>query len=208
MSISPEENSLVFINQKKEARVAHIVICEQMKITQDAALKLIKKYRTELSEFGRVRFEIVPFKTKGGVQKKKIYALNRDQAMFLITLMKNNSNTVKFKVDLIKSFNEMEGWIKERLQNSLEYKIMSDTLNEVRMLAGKETKHFHYATEAKLVNWAITGEFKPLDREGLNQDELDLLYNLQKRNTVLIGAGMSYQDRKESLKIFAELNNG
>ncbi len=52
----------------------------------------------------------------------------------------------------------------------------------------------------------MTGEFKSLDRESLSQDDLDLIYHVQKRNTVLIGAGMKYADRKESLKIFVELN--
>ena len=59
--------------------------------------------------------------------------------------------------------------------------------------------------EAKLVNWAITGEFKGLDRECLSHNEIDLLNKLQARNAVLIGAGMIREQRKDSLHLMVEL---
>ncbi|WP_084254162.1 Rha family transcriptional regulator [Methylobacter marinus] len=197
---------LVIINSNKEAVTSHISIAEGMEVTQDSSLQLIKRYKADLEEFGRVRFQIVPFQTKGGVQKHKEYMLNRDQALFLITLMRNNQRTVAFKKRLVKQFSEMEAWIKERLQSSVEYKVMSSILKDARALAGKETESHHYANEAKLVNWAMTGAYKAFDKAALSQEEMELLNDLQARNAVLIGAGMTRENRKESLRIMAALN--
>ncbi|GEM_PF-5412363 len=82
------------------------------------------------------------------------------------------------------------------------YKVMNAVLQLIRQNHGKETKFFHYANEAKLVNWAITGEFKPLDRDSLNHKELDLLAKLEERNAVLVGCGLGREDRKMALTQF------
>ena len=125
--------------------------------------------------------------------------------MLLITLMRNNSETVAFKVKLVKQFSEMQRWIKDRLQSSVEYKVMQEILKYSRKLIGKETKSHHYSNEAKLVNWALRGEFKGVDRETLTLDEINLLNELQTRNAVLIGVGMTREQRKESLHLMVEL---
>ena len=194
---------LVIINSKKEAVTSHVIISEGMKVTQDSSLKLIKTYKTELSELGLIRFEIVPLPSG---QKQKQYMLNEHQAMFLITLMRNNPETVEFKVRLVKSYAEMQEWIKERIQSSVEYKVMQAILKDSRQLIGKKTKHFHYSNEANLVNWAMSGKFKSLNREKLSLDEIALLNELQARNAVLIGAGMVRDRRKESLQLIVELS--
>ena len=57
--------------------------------------------------------------------------------------------------------------------------------------------------EAKMVNWALSGKFEKLDRDGLSQDELDLMAYLQERNAVLIGRGIGYDERKPMIKQYA-----
>ena len=71
---------------------------------------------------------------------------------------------------------------------------------------GKETQNYHYMCEANLVNWAITGKYKGIDRDNLSLGDLELLNELQARNEVLIGAGMTRDNRKESLRVMVELN--
>jgi len=193
---------LVIINSKKEAVTSHIIISDGMNVTQGSTLKLIKKYRAELEEFGKVRFQFVPLESG---QKQKQFMLNEHQATLLITLMRNNLETVAFKVRLVKQFSKMQVWIKDRLQSSVEYKVMSSILKDSRLISGKKTKNYHYSNEANLVNWAITGEFKSLDRDSLSRDDIELLNDLQARNAVLIGAGMSRDNRKESLRVMVEL---
>lgn len=74
---------------------------------------------------------------------------------------------------------EQTDWKRVRHEAAASFKVMSAMLEMKRQLEGKETKAHHYANEAKLVNWALTGEFKGIDREVLAQDDLDLLAKLE-----------------------------
>lgn len=94
---------------------------------------------------------------------------------------------------------EQTDWSRVRHEAAATYKVMSAMLDMKRSLEGKETKPFHYANEAKLVNWALTGEFKPVDREQLTGSDLDLLAKLEELNALLIGQGLSRDDRKAKL---------
>ena len=78
-------------------------------------------------------------------------------------------------------------------------KVANEILMMVRQEQGKETKHFHYANEAKLVNFALTGKFEPVDRDSLSAQDLDLLASLENRNSVLIGRDVDRETRKEIL---------
>ena len=78
-------------------------------------------------------------------------------------------------------------------------KVANEILMMVRQEQGKETKHFHYANEAKLVNYALTGKFEPVDRDSLSAQDLDLLASLENRNSVLIGRDVDRETRKEIL---------
>ena len=78
-------------------------------------------------------------------------------------------------------------------------KVANEILQMVRSEQGKETKSFHYANEAKLVNFALTGKFEAIDRDSLGADELDMLASLENRNSVLIGRDVDRETRKEVL---------
>ena len=56
----------------------------------------------------------------------------------------------------------------------------------------------HYANEAKLVSWALTGEFKPVDREQLTGADLDMLAKLEELNALLIGQGSTVTHEKSA----------
>ena len=78
-------------------------------------------------------------------------------------------------------------------------KVCNEILQMVRSEQGKETKHYHYANEAKLINYALTGKFEPVDRDSLSSQDLDLLASLENRNSVLIGRDVDRETRKEIL---------
>lgn len=78
-------------------------------------------------------------------------------------------------------------------------KVANQILQMVRQEQGKETRHFHYANEAKLVNYALTGKFEAVDRDNLSPQELDLLASLENRNSVLLGREVDRETRKEIL---------
>jgi hypothetical protein len=58
--------------------------------------------------------------------------------------------------------------------------------------------------EARLINWAITGQFTGLDRDALSYDELDLLAELEAQDLILIGSQCTYEQRKTALNLFAQ----
>lgn len=94
-------------------------------------------------------------------------------------------------------------WRRVRHEATSSFKVMNDILKDVRAEIGKATQSYHYSNEARLINWALTGEFKGLDRDDLSVMELDFLARLEEKNTVLIGRGVEYQTRKKILEQYA-----
>ena len=81
-------------------------------------------------------------------------------------------------------------------------RLMTDVTKDVLLLTGKTLKPYHFSNEHRLVNWALTGDFGGLKEDELPVDQLKLLADLRRRNTVLIGMGMSYDIRKKALEVF------
>lgn len=96
-----------------------------------------------------------------------------------------------------------DDWAKSRHITAVSYKTLSAMLQDVRAEDGKNTQSHHYANEARLVNWALTGEFCSIDRETLSKNDLDLLGYLELKDAVLIGRGVAYDQRKPMLKQYA-----
>lgn len=100
-------------------------------------------------------------------------------------------------------------WKKLRHEATASYKVMGQILQMTRERLGKTCAPHHYSNEARLINWALTGAFGKVDRDGLSTGELDLLAKLENMDTVLLGCGASYEDRKKELERFAsEQRNG
>jgi hypothetical protein len=77
---------------------------------------------------------------------------------------------------------------------------MNAVLQLVRQDKGKVTASHHFSNEARMINWALTGEFRGLERDTLSDGDLVLLAKLEERNAVLIGCGMDYAERKPLLE--------
>lgn len=90
-------------------------------------------------------------------------------------------------------------WKRMRHEAASSFKVMTDAILYTRSEAGKNVAPYHFSNEARLVNWALSGEFKGLDRDALTKEQLDLLAKLEVRNTVLIAQGLNYEGRKQKL---------
>lgn len=119
----------------------------------------------------------------------------------------------EFKFKVYKVFDEhVKGLLKEhdwkrmRHEAASSYKLMSAMVQLTRTEQGKTVEPKHFMCEAKLVNRALKGEFKGLDRSTLTYAELDTLAQLEARNSMLIGHGISYEERKRSLQLFVTQN--
>lgn len=112
-----------------------------------------------------------------------------------------------FHLKVIRTFDkavtDVGDWRKLRHQSASSFKVANDILKMVRQEQGKDTESHHYSNEARLVNWALQGEFKGIDRDTLGATDLGVLCHLEERNAVLIGRGLSYEQRKPMLKQYA-----
>ncbi|TCT10958.1 Rha family transcriptional regulator [Paralcaligenes ureilyticus] len=95
-------------------------------------------------------------------------------------------------------------WVDTRKQAAASYRFMSQALEMARTDDGKNTGTYHYANEAKLLNWILTGQFSSMDRTDLPQPELALLEALEVRNAMLLARGVPYNERKQALPQYAE----
>lgn len=112
-----------------------------------------------------------------------------------------------FHLKVIRTFDkavtDVGDWRKLRHQSASSFKVANDILKMVRQEQGKDTESHHYSNEARLVNWVLQGQFKGLDRDALSAADLALLCHLEERNAVLIGRGLSYDQRKPMMKQYA-----
>lgn len=99
-------SNLVFA-RNGQALTSSVIIAENTGNTHKAIIQLVRGYLNDFETFGRVGFEIQPFETNGGVQKREIAILNEQQATLLVTYCKNTETVRKFKVALVKAFYEM-----------------------------------------------------------------------------------------------------
>ncbi len=90
-------------------------------------------------------------------------------------------------------------WNAAREESRIGYRVMSEILQAARQADGKDTKPYHYSNEALLCNAALTGQFRAIERDKLDEKSITLLARLEARNAVLIGSGIPYQKRKECL---------
>ena len=93
-----------------------------------------------------------------------------------------------------------DDWRKLRHAASSSTKVQDAMLLHVRQAIGKATEAKHWMNEHKLINSLLTGEYKGLHRDSLSQYELDFLAHFELRNAVLLGIGLSYEQRKGALK--------
>lgn len=91
-------------------------------------------------------------------------------------------------------------WKRARHESAASFKVMNDALKLVREEQGKVTASHHYINEARLINGVLAGQFSALERDRLSESDLSLLAHLEVRNSVLIGRGVPYQERKLILK--------
>lgn len=75
------------------------------------------KWKKDLEDFGRLRFEKATLDTAGGMQEQSYYLLNEQQAMVLFTFMRNSDDVKEFKKNLIKAFYAMRDYIVSRKES-------------------------------------------------------------------------------------------
>ncbi len=93
--------------------------------------------------------------------------------------------------NLLRGTHAHYNWKRARSEAASSFKVMNAVLQLVRQDKGKVTASHHFSNEARMINWALTGEFRGLERDTAK---------LEERNAVLIGCGMDYAERKPLLE--------
>lgn len=188
-----------------------------------AVRQIIQKYEKvfeETPELGKVTFKMEPLESG---QKEKVYLLNEGQAMFLMTLLRNdgvNGVVVKFKAKLASEFIRMRNFIHEKqskLWNDTRLASKENRLKEtdvIKLLVeyAKEQGSTHsdklYLTYTKLANTIIGGK-----RDDMTASELNTLTLVESiiKQTVEIDMSMGmhykdiYKDCKARIEQFGEI---
>ena len=93
----------VFTNSK--------VIAEGTGNQHHAVREIIKKYRSDIEEFGTLR---ISNEESSGGRPMELFYLNEEQATFVITLLRNSKKVVEFKKELVHQFYAMRRFILEK----------------------------------------------------------------------------------------------
>lgn len=188
-----------------------------------AVRQIIQKYEKvfeETPELGKVTFKMEPLESG---QKEKVYLLNEGQAMFLMTLLRNDGVdgvVVKFKAKLASEFIRMRNFIREKqskLWNDTRIASKENRLKEtdvIKLLAeyakeqGSERSGKLYIVYTKLANTIIGGE-----RDDMTASELNTLTLVESiiKQTIEIDMSMGmhykdiYKDCKARIEQFGEI---
>jgi hypothetical protein len=138
----------------------------------------------------------------GAVRKSKCYVLPKRECELMVM---SESLEVQTRVyDRLASLqSKAEDHKRLRHEAAASFKVMTQVLLLRRGQEGKKCAPHHFMNEARMINQALTGEFKGLNRDDLTIEQLDALAKLEVNNAVLIASGRPYQDRKVEIAALA-----
>lgn len=110
----------------------------------------------------------------------------------------------KFEVQVIKWV--YDNLIEFRNQAGDYYKeLCSSIMNRYMQYYIEKPSPLVFSNEAKFLNSLVVGKFKGIERNELNEKQLDLLNNLQKLDIDMIDNGYGKQERHNKLRDFADM---
>lgn len=199
----------VFTNSK--------VIAEGTGNQHHAVREIIKKYRSDIEEFGTLR---ISNEESSGGRPMELFYLNEEQATFVITLLRNSKTVVKFKKELVRQFYAMrkflldkqsKQWTNTRLANK-ENRLKETDVIKMLVEYAKEQGSTHsdklYITYTKLAKSIIGGNRDAASVTDLNNLTLVESIILQ---TIRIDMSMNmpykdiYKDCKDRIERFADI---
>ncbi|MCH9729826.1 MAG: phage regulatory protein/antirepressor Ant [Actinomycetia bacterium] len=157
--IEPINGDLVFVDDKGEAFTTSLVIAAETENEHASVIKLIRDNTDDLNEVGRVRFEIRPFETPGGVQRREIAELDEPASALLMTYLRNSPVVKDFKKRLVAGFYAMRQTLAERPALSGPELVATALIEANRMLEQKDERIAELEPKAEIAD-------KFLDAEG------------------------------------------
>jgi len=162
--------------------------------------------KIEESEFGVHNFTESSYKDSQG-KKQPEYLINRD-GFVLLVMGFTGDKAMKFKVEYINRFNEMEKFILTRESAKLEF----PELTKAILKSHEEPRFYHFTNELNLINRIVLGvsakEFKQANnlkdvnsiRPYLTNKQLHYIGLLQRADIMLVLIEQDFNKRKEVLQ--------
>lgn len=115
--------------------------------------EMVKDYRADFEQLGKVRFETGASPASRTGQKTKYALLNEDQCYLLLTYSRNNEKVRQLKLALVKAFKEVR---ETRRVSEVEYLPAYHQLHDEihRLAAGSPNERFVHMNTNKLINKA------------------------------------------------------
>ncbi|WP_237112611.1 Rha family transcriptional regulator [Mycobacteroides abscessus] len=104
MASEPGVGELVTIDDGGVATTTSLLIAQGTGHEHASVIRLVRDNLGDLQDFGRVGFEIRPFATAGGIQRREVAILGEEHATLLLTYMRNNQVVREFKKRLVREF--------------------------------------------------------------------------------------------------------
>ena len=139
---------------KQEPCISHKSIAHSLGVDNRSMYRLIIEYQSEVTSFGKVRFENAPL-TSG--QRERIAYLSENQCYFILTLTRNTAKAVQAKSALVMAFSKArEALIQRQTQYLPMYHHAHDSIKSVVTMAhtnGSTTpEHIFHMSYEKLIN--------------------------------------------------------
>lgn len=100
-------DALVFVGSDGEPSTTSQVIAAETGNEHRAVLQLIRANLADLNDVGRVAFEMRPFETAGGQQRREVAELDEPASALLMTYLRNSPVVKDFKKRLVSGFYAM-----------------------------------------------------------------------------------------------------
>lgn len=165
-----------------------MIIAEGTSNEHNSVTRIIRNYKEDFEDFGRVRFMDLKSINPMGGRPTRIYQLNEQQATLLVTYLDNSAIVRKFKKELVRQFYEMRRllmerqsphWQETRLESKKNRRMETDEIKalvEYAKAHGSKNADKYYMTFSKLANKAV----------GIPTDSRDNLTTSQLNNLILI----------------------
>jgi phage regulator Rha-like protein len=184
--------------RSNEAFTNSMVVASGTGNTHHSVQQMIRKHSSTLERWGKIEFRNLKCRNPKGGRPAKVFFLNEQQAIFLVTLLDNNEIVVQFKAELVDEFCKMRkvltekqtsAWLESRKAGKLTRRTETDVIKDLIAYAkaqGSQHADMLYQTYSKLAN-KMAGISK---RDLANIKQLNVLDEVESMILHVIKLGM------------------
>ena len=175
------------------------------KISENGQNLAAENSATRLSTKVGEMFVESTYKNRG--KKYKCYEMNR-KGFTLLSMGFTGKKALQFQMEYINRFDEMEAFIKEKVEYLSDYPEWTDSCKAFQERNGEDT--FFYPREQDMINKLVLGMTAKQFRDKYNvegsiklyctAEQINAVHALQKRDTQLLDMDLSYSERRAWLE--------